>query len=154
MQSPSLHVSIRSQTLIVRGLPAGGKKWRRYRISTSRYGLGTEPGSYKTPLGRFAIARKIGAGAPLGSVFKSRVATGEIGNSSNPEDLIQTRILWLKGLDAENANSMERYIYIHGTNHEEDIGMPASHGCVRMRNRDVAELYAMVRKGTPVFIQP
>jgi len=150
MQSPSIHISVRHQTLTLRGR----KKARKYPVSTSRFGLGTEAESLKTPLGRFEISQKIGDGAVLGAVFKSRVPTGEIGEASNPDDLVQTRILWLSGLDPENANTLERYIYIHGTNHEEEIGTAASHGCVRMRNADVAELYELVNEGTPVFIQP
>ena len=67
---------------------------------------------------------------------------------------MQTRILWLEGMDVENANTKERYIYIHGTNHEAEIGTPASHGCVRMKNADVMELFEMVRAGTPVEISP
>jgi len=146
----SLHVSISRQILTLRG--AGEP--REYPVSTSCFGLGFENGSFKTPTGRFEISKKIGADAPLGAVFKSRVPTGEIGDPSNPADLIQTRILWLQGLDAENANTLERYIYIHGTNHEEEIGAATSHGCVRMRNRDVAELFDLVEEGAAVFIQP
>ena len=118
------------------------------------FGLGTEPDTFKTPLGRFEISQKIGDGAALGAVFSSRVPTGETGDASNPGDLVQTRILWLHGLDPENANTLDRYIYIHGTNHEEEIGTPASHGCIRMRNADVADLYERVTEGTPVLIQP
>jgi lipoprotein-anchoring transpeptidase ErfK/SrfK len=151
-QIPSIHVSISGQTLSLLG--PGEEQRREYPVSTSQFGLGTEPGSFKTPVGRFEIARKIGGGAALGAVFKGRVPTGEIGDASNPGDLIQTRILWLHGLDAENANTLDRYIYIHGTNHEEQIGTPASHGCVRMRNADVAEIYEFVSEGTPVLIQP
>jgi lipoprotein-anchoring transpeptidase ErfK/SrfK len=151
MQSPSIHISIRRQTLTLRGV---GRRVRKYPVSTSRFGLGTEPRSFKTPLGRFEISQKIGAGAPLGAVFKSRVPTGETGEESNPEDLVQTRILWLHGLDAENANTLERYIYIHGTNHEREIGEPSSHGCIRMRNADVADLFERVAEGTPVVIGP
>jgi lipoprotein-anchoring transpeptidase ErfK/SrfK len=152
MQSPSIRISIRHQRLTLhRGR---GHRRLEYPVSTSRYGQGTEPGSYKTPLGRFQVARKIGAGAPLGAVFKSRKPTGKIGGPSDPADLVQTRILWLAGLDAENANTRERYIYIHGTNHEADIGAAASHGCVRMRNADVADLFDRVPEGTPVLIQP
>jgi len=150
MQTPSIHISIRHQTLALHG----GEEPRTYPVSTSRFGLGTEPGSFKTPPGRFRIEKKIGDGAALGAVFKSRAPTGEIGGLSSPDDLVQTRILWLHGLDPENANTMERYIYIHGTNHEEEIGAPASHGCIRMRNADVAELYDLVTEGTPVSIQP
>jgi lipoprotein-anchoring transpeptidase ErfK/SrfK len=151
-QSPSIHVSVSGQTLTVLGQM--GEVRREYPVSTSRFGLGTETGSFKTPLGRFEIARKIGGGAALGAVFKGRTPTGEIGDEANPEDLVQTRILWLRGLDPENANTLERYIYIHGTNHEETIGKPDSHGCIRMRNADVAELYEMVAEGTQVFVYP
>jgi len=152
MQSPTIRISIRRQRLTLhRGR---GRKKLEYPVSSSRYGLGTTPESYQTPLGRFEIGEKIGAGAPLGAVFKSRKPTGEIGAASNPADLVQTRILWLHGLDPENANTRERYIYIHGTNHEEELGTTASHGCIRMRNADVAELYDLVLKGTPVTIQP
>jgi len=150
MQSPSILVSIARQTLTL----IGPDFTLEYPVSTSKFGPGTEPGSFKTPLGRFEICRKIGADAPHGAVFKGRVPTGEIGDASNPDDLIQTRILWLDGIDPENANTRERYIYIHGTNHEETIGTPASHGCIRMRNADVADLYENVTEGTGVVIQP
>jgi lipoprotein-anchoring transpeptidase ErfK/SrfK len=151
MQSPSIHISVTRQTLTLRGL---GRPDREFPVSTSRFGLGAEPGSFKTPLGRFEISRKIGDGAPLGAVFKSRLPTGEIGDPANPDDLIQTRILWLHGLDPENANTFNRYIYIHGTNHEDQIGVAASHGCIRMRNADIAELFDLVPEQTPVLIQP
>ncbi len=152
MQSRSIRISISRQTLTLYG-PGRGKR-RTFPVSTSRFGAGFRPGSFKTPLGRFLVAEKIGAGAPLGAVFKSRVLTGHIGDPSDPADLVQTRILWLDGLDPQNANTFKRYIYIHGTNHEDEIGAPFSHGCVRMRNRDVARLFRLVPKGTPVFIQP
>jgi len=150
MQSPSIHISIGRQVLTLHG----GNEPREYPISTSRFGIGTEPGSFKTPLGSFEVSKKFGAGAALGAVFKSRVPTGEIGDAGNPDDLVQTRILWLHGVEPGNANTMERYIYIHGTNHEEEIGTAASHGCIRMRNADVAELYEVITEGTPVCIQP
>ena len=126
---------------------------RRYTISTSKYGLGSEPGSNKTPLGNMRIAEKVGDGAPAGAVFKSRVQTEEFGKEGDPEDRVQTRILWLEGLDVENANTKDRYIYIHGTNAESQLGTPASHGCVRMNNEDIIDLYARVEVGTPVVIE-
>jgi len=107
-------------------------------------------------LGRFAVGKKIGEGAPLGAVFVGRVPTGELAaleSPGNAEDLITTRILWLEGLEPENANTRERYIYIHGTNHEEQIGEPRSHGCVRMRNADVVRLFDRVELGTQVTIE-
>jgi lipoprotein-anchoring transpeptidase ErfK/SrfK len=152
MQSPArkIRVSVSDQRM---ELLEGEKVVRTFTISTSAYGLGTEPGSLKTPLGRFCISEKIGAGAPHGAIFKSRIPTGEIGTEGVEGDFIQTRILWLHGLEEHNANSHDRYIYIHGTNHETDIGRPASHGCVRMRNAEVAELYDLVDEGTEVLIE-
>ena len=122
-------------------------------VSTAAAGTGTEAGSGKTPTGRFAIGEKIGAGAPPGAVFRDRLPAGEIGREEDPEDRIQSRILWLDGLDPANTNTRGRFIYIHGTNHESSIGTPASHGCVRMRNADVIELFDLVQTGTPVRIE-
>lgn len=124
-----------------------------FPISTSRYGIGSEPGSYRTPIGRFRVAERIGEGAPEGTIFQSRMPVGQWKPGMvTGEDLVLTRILWLEGLEAENANTKERYIYIHGTNDEESIGRPASCGCVRMRNADVASLYERVADGTEVEI--
>lgn len=125
-----------------------------YPVSTSRFGLGDSPGSNGTPLGTLEIAEKIGGGAPLGMKFKSRVPTGEIVPVNAPgRDPVVTRILWLRGLDAGNAHAYDRYIYIHGTPEERNVGQPASYGCVRMRSRDVAALYEEVGKGARVFIR-
>lgn len=145
-----LRISVAGQTLELCG--DGGETLRRYPVSTSQYGLGSAPGSLRTPLGEFRVGEKIGDGEPLGAVFKSRAPTGEIGLDASDDDLVLTRILWLEGLEPHNANTRERYIYIHGTNHERRIGEPASHGCVRMRNADVAELYELVPAGAPVTI--
>lgn len=106
----------------------------------------------KTPLGRFCIAEKIGAGLPIETAFKSRKPVRVSARLLREDDLIMSRILWLDGSEPDNANSYGRYIYIHGTNHEEEIGRPASHGCVRMRNADVAELFDLVEVGTEVVI--
>ena len=125
---------------------------RRYVISTSRHGLGTEPGSHRTPAGHFRIAEKHGDGAPPGEIFVSRVPTGRFGEKGDETDHVQTRILWLAGLDAENANTFDRYIYIHGTNAESQLGTPASHGCVRLSNDDVIDLFDRVEAGTEVEI--
>src|ERR1051326_5606283 len=120
MQSPptptlarAIHISVTHQTLELR---ENDRLVRAFPISTSAFGLGSEPGSNKTPLGQFEIAEKIGHDAPPGMVFKSRVPTGEIGTEDHPDDLVQTRILWLHGLEEHNVNTRERYIYIHGTN--------------------------------------
>ncbi len=147
-----IRVDISAQRL---DLLDGGQLLVSFPISSSGFGLGTEPGSLKTPLGRFAVAEMIGGNAPLGAVFKGRVPTGEIVpfvSPEDPEDLVVSRILWLDGLEPHNANTRERYIYIHGTNHEERIGEPSSHGCIRMRNADVASLFDLVTPGTEVEI--
>ena len=124
-----------------------------YPVSTSRFGLGSDEGSFKTPLGRFRIGEKIGAEMPLGTIFRARVALAPNDPLPETEDWITTRILWLEGLEEENANTRDRFIYIHGTRHEHDIGRPASHGCVRMRNADIADLFDRVEVGTEVRIE-
>jgi lipoprotein-anchoring transpeptidase ErfK/SrfK len=146
-----IHIDVGDQRL---ELCEKGAVLRSFPVSTSALGLGTELGSYKTPVGRFRISEKIGEGEPLGAVFKGRVPTGELGADATEGDLILTRILRLDGLDEANANTRERYIYIHGTNHESLVGTAASHGCVRMRNRDILELFGLVESGTEVVIQP
>jgi lipoprotein-anchoring transpeptidase ErfK/SrfK len=145
----SISVSIADQRL---DLLEDGRLVASWPVSTSRFGLGTEPGSFRTPTGRFVISEAIGAGAEPWTVFESRMPTGEVATPGGEHDGVLTRILWLDGLDPENANSHDRYIYIHGTNQEALIGTPASHGCVRMRNTDVVELFDRVGPGTPVQI--
>ncbi|MDP9005066.1 MAG: L,D-transpeptidase [Verrucomicrobiota bacterium] len=146
----TIHVSVRTQQLTLKN---GRKKLGAYPISTSRFGLGAEEGSMKTPTGRFRVAEKIGEGMPVGTVFKSRRPIKATKKLLREEDLVMTRILWLDGLEPGNANTHSRYIYIHGTNHEECIGEPASHGCIRMRNADLVELFEQVTTGTPVVIK-
>jgi len=107
----------------------------------------------KTPTGLFRVAEKIGGDAPNGTVFRSRVALKSVDPVPPTEDLVMSRILWLDGLDEWNANTRDRYIYIHGTKHEDKIGTPASCGCVRMRNADVIELFELVDEGAPVVIE-
>jgi len=107
----------------------------------------------KTPTGRFRIAEKIGDGMPAGTVFKSRRPVKVTKRLMREADLVMTRILWLDGLDPGNANTHERFIYIHGTNHEESLGEPASHGCIRMRSADLVELFELVGVHTPVTIK-
>jgi lipoprotein-anchoring transpeptidase ErfK/SrfK len=123
-----------------------------FPVSTSKFGLGFEEGSFKTPTGRFRIARKIGGRAPLWTIFRARKNTGHLARPGGREDLVLTRILTLDGLERANANSLARFIYIHGTNQEKLIGRPASHGCVRLRNADMAALHKMVPSGTAVRI--
>ncbi|HEY4284035.1 MAG TPA: L,D-transpeptidase [Chthoniobacterales bacterium] len=144
-----IEISIRDQLLTLR---CGDRLLRSYPISSSRFGVGTESGSFKTPLGRFQIAEKIGHGMPHGTIFRARVALESGEPLPDTEDLITSRILWLDGVDPHNANTKERYVYIHGTKHEDRIGEPDSHGCIRMRNADVIELFDLVREGTPVQI--
>jgi len=116
-----------------------------YPVSTSKFAIGDAPGSRGTPLGELEIAKKIGDGATLGTVFKDRRPTGEILVPDAPgRDPIVSRILWLRGLEAQNANAYGRYIYIHGTAEERNIGKRASYGCIRMRSRDVIQLYDIV----------
>ncbi len=137
-----------------------------YSISTAKNGIGSQQDSGCTPLGEHAIAKKIGDNAPINTVFVGRVPTGEIysaafGKLHAERDWILSRILWLTGLEEsinKGSNSQggcdtyQRYIYIHGTPDSEPMGVPRSHGCVRMRNQDIVELYAQIEEGTPVTI--
>jgi lipoprotein-anchoring transpeptidase ErfK/SrfK len=124
-----------------------------YPVSTSKFGLGDYLGSSRTPLGELEVAKKIGDNAPPGAVFKDRVRTGEIVAPNSPSrDPIVTRILWLRGREAQNANAFGRYIYIHGTPEERLIGTPASYGCIRMRSTDIVQLYNIVGIGAAVTI--
>lgn len=124
-----------------------------YPVSTSKFGLGDFPGSNCTPLGELEIAEKVGTSAPSGAVFKDRRRTGEVVAPDSPgRDPIVTRILWLRGLEAQNARALGRTIYIHGTPEERTIGTPSSYGCVRMRSSDVIELYDIVGRGARVSV--
>ncbi len=125
----------------------------RYAVSTSRYGVGDGFNSFATPLGYMEIAGKIGEGAPLGAVFRNRRWTGEVLRpNAAGRDPIVTRILWLRGLESCNENAFSRNIYIHGTPCERLIGRPASFGCIRMRSRDVVQLFNMMPVGARVEI--
>lgn len=147
---PRLEVSVATQRLV---LWEGFRQIKSWPCSTSKYGLGYMEGSNKTPLGGFVVREKHGEGAPSGTIFKSRQPVGQwTPDMVTPDDLVLTRILWLEGTEKRNANTWQRYIYIHGTNDERSIGRPASHGCVRLRNADVMELYDRVPVGTPVWI--
>jgi lipoprotein-anchoring transpeptidase ErfK/SrfK len=146
-----IRIHVPSQTLDL--IDDSGEIVRCYAVSTSKFGLGSEPGSYKTPTGRFRISERIGDGAAPGEIFVSRVSTGNIGQEGDEKDHVQTRILWLDGLEPENANTHDRYVYIHGTNSESKLGTPASYGCVRMNNLDIIDLYDRVGVDTAVEIQ-
>jgi hypothetical protein len=124
-----------------------------FPVSTSKFGLGDWHGSRFTPLGQLQVAEKIGGNAPPGAVFKDRRRTGEIVSANSPgRDPIVTRILWLRGLETQNANAFGRDIYIHGTPEEWKIGSPASYGCIRMRSGDIIYLYDIVGVGAAVTI--
>jgi lipoprotein-anchoring transpeptidase ErfK/SrfK len=152
MQKSRLHiqVSVGDQELKLR---RGRTIIRRYPVSTSRFGLGSEHGSHKTPLGKFRISDKIGETMPAGTIFVGRVPLKADDPIPETEDLVLSRILWLDGAEPHNANTRDRYIYIHGTRHEDKIGKPDSHGCIRMRNADVIELFDLVDVDTPVTIR-
>ena len=132
-------------------------KGKSYSISTSINGTGEIEGSYCTPTGKFKIAEKIGANLELGSVLVERKPTGEIYNTylakKNPDrDWILTRILWLDGIELHNQNTKNRFIYIHGSPDETQMGMPGSKGCIRMHNYDVIELFESIQSGENVII--
>lgn len=157
---PRIEIHISSQKLTLHTQPLN----RTYSVSTAKNGVGQLTGSGCTPLGKHYIRAKIGAGAQVGSVFIGRRATGEIYTTSladtHPDrDWILSRILWLCGTEIGynrlgKVDSMQRYIYIHGTPDSEPMGKPLSHGCIRMRNDDVIELFDAVSAGTRVFITP
>ncbi|WP_367105876.1 L,D-transpeptidase family protein [uncultured Psychrobacter sp.] len=158
-----LIINIAQQTLT---LYRQQTKIRCYTISTAKNGIGSQQDSGRTPLGKHAIAQKIGVDQPINSVFVGRVPTGEIydpilADKYPDRDWILSRILWLRGLetginkgsnDQGGCDTYERYIYIHGTPDSEPMGMPYSHGCIRMRNQDIIELFTQVIEGTPVSI--
>ncbi len=134
-----------------------------YAVSTGAAGVGEREGSGATPRGHHYIRAAIGAGRPAGTVFRGRRPTGEIysealGRENPGRDWILSRILWLCGLEPGfnrlgACDTFRRYIYLHGTPDSEPMGVPRSHGCIRMRNRDIIELFDHVGPGTRVFIQ-
>jgi lipoprotein-anchoring transpeptidase ErfK/SrfK len=158
--SSQITISIHEQCLSI--ITAG--KTRSYSISTALKGTGQLMGSLCTPLGKHIVRAKIGEKLPLNSVFIARRPTGEIysdtlARSAPNRDWILTRIMWLCGTEPGvnrfgDVDSMRRFIYIHGTPDTEQMGIPASHGCIRMRNIDVAELFDITPIGTTVDINP
>ncbi|MEM8969931.1 MAG: L,D-transpeptidase [Bacteroidota bacterium] len=155
-----IKVSVTEQKLY---LIEDGQPLKQYLVSTSVYGIGSEAGSNKTPLGKHKVISKFGDGAPLGTIFRSRINTGRkakiyTDDTDLEEDDVTTRILRLTGLEpgknkGSGVDSFSRYIYIHGTPEEGLIGKPASHGCIRMKNADVVELYDLVSEETLVMIE-
>jgi lipoprotein-anchoring transpeptidase ErfK/SrfK len=147
-----LIVSIRDQKLM---LLEDGRRVAIYPVSTSKYGMGDLRGKMTTPLGYLVVAKKIGDNAPVGAVFHNRQPTGEILQPNTPgRDPVTTRILWLSGLEAQNAHAFSRCIYIHGTPEEKTIGRPASYGCIRMKASDIAVLYDQIPVRALVEIIP
>lgn len=137
------------------------RRVKTYRVSTAKNGPGCVEGSYCTPTGKLRVAKKIGDGLPLGSVLKARAPTGEIWSASSDnrlsnssDDLILTRVLWLEGAEEHNANTLGRYIYLHGTNQENLLGSAASLGCIRFSNKDIVEIYELLPEGAEIEIRP
>jgi lipoprotein-anchoring transpeptidase ErfK/SrfK len=150
-------ISLTRQTLQV---SRGERVEQEFLVSTSRYGPGEQRGSLCTPRGRHVIRARIGSDLPPGAVLRARRPTGEVFSpalerSAPGRDWILSRILWLSGLEPGrnrlgDVDSMRRYIYIHGTPDHEPMGVPFSHGCIRMRNADVCQLFELVTAGTIV----
>jgi len=155
-----INVSIHDQTLQL--FDETGTLLREYPVSTALNGAGEQKGSYQTPRGLHVIRAKIGAGAAPNTVFKGRRPTGEVCQpqlmAAYPDrDWILTRILWLSGMEIGrnrlgNVDTMQRYVYIHGSPDSVEMGKPGSHGCIRMRNDDVIDLFDRAPVGTPVMI--
>ena len=158
-----MHIDISIAEQRLRLLDEAGALLAEYPVSTALNGPGEKKNSGCTPRGKHIVRAKIGAGQPLGTVFIGRRPTGELWSSElaaeHPaRDFILSRILWLSGCEVGinrlgDVDSMQRYIYIHGTPDSEPIGIARSHGCVRMRNTDVIELFDRVPAGTPVTIR-
>lgn len=156
-----LIVSVKQQTMT---LHRQGKKPIIYTISTAKKGIGQQEGSFQTPLGLHRIAKKIGQKAPAYTIFKERQSKGiwHFQKKYAHEDLVLSRILWLEGLEegynrghdakGHSVDTYERYIYIHATNHEKNLGTPASHGCLRMSTTAVIDLFSRVEEGDLLWI--
>ena len=160
MKSTEIEISISEQKLF---LLDNKSVIKTYLISSSKYGEGSKVNSFKTPLGKHVVKRKIGKDMPLGARFIGRIFSGEIYPIYDSDqvlvedDVVQSRILWLDGLEdginkGEGVDSYSRYIYIHGTPEEWLLGEKASKGCIRMSNKDVIELFNLVQEGIPVTI--
>ena len=140
-----------------------GALLHEYPVSTSKYGTGCQNGSEKTPLGLHRIADKLGGAMPVNEVFIGRIPQGSLEECIErgvdlPDDVIMSRIMWLEGMEPGRnkggyVDTYQRYIYIHGTNHEDQIGTPTSIGCIRMRNQDVVDLFRLVQVGSEVLIE-
>lgn len=140
-----------------------GQLLKQYAVSTSKFGTGSQNGSEQTPLGLHRIKDKLGGAMPVNEVFIGRVPHGNLDECKErgvelPDDVIMSRILWLEGMEPGRnqggyVDTYQRYIYIHGTNHEDKIGIPSSIGCIRMRNEDIVDLFRLVEVGSEVLIE-
>ena len=148
--STEVIISVPDQVL---ALVDRGRLIAQYPVSTSKFGIGDSTGSYRTPLGTLFVSAKFGDRLPPGAVIKNRVPTGETVAADAPgRDAIVARVIWLRGMEAQNRGARDRCIYIHGTPEERRIGQPVSFGCIRMRSRDVIALYDSVHIGMHVLI--
>lgn len=158
---PGIEISLATQTLTL--FPENASSLISYPVSTALNGPGERQSSGCTPRGYHYVRAMIGDGAPLNAVFVARRPTGEVYSAElarqfPKRDWILSRILWLCGLESgknrgSGVDSFRRFIYIHGTPDSEPMGVPRSHGCIRMRNTDVVDLYSRVTPGTPVLIR-
>lgn len=156
----SIRINIAKQSLEL--IDSSGTKLRSYQVSTAKKGPGERNGSFCTPRGRHIVRAKIGRGLPVDTVFVGRRPTGEsytddLGAQFPDRDWMLTRILWLSGCEPGfnrlgDVDTMRRYIYIHGSPGNVEMGVPGSIGCIRMRNSDIVELFDLVDAGTPVEI--
>jgi len=157
----SIKINVTQQQLTLHD--DNGELLHQYSVSTSKHGIGSQNGSEQTPLGLHRIKDKLGGAMPVNEVFIGRVPHGNLEECKErgvelPDDVIMSRIMWLEGMEPGKnqggyVDTYQRYIYIHGTNHEENIGVPSSIGCIRMRNRDIVDLYRLVEVGSEVLIE-
>lgn len=157
----SIKINVTEQQLSL--LDDAGNVLHQYPVSTSKYGTGNQNGSEQTPLGLHRIKDKLGGAMPVNEVYIGRVPHGNLDECNErgvklPDDVIMSRIMWLEGMEPGRnqggyVDSYQRYIYIHGTNHEDSIGTPSSIGCIRMRNQDVVDLFRLVEVGSEVLVE-
>lgn len=157
----SIKINVTQQQLDL--LDGNGNILQQYPVSTAKKGTGNQNGSEQTPLGLHRIKDKIGGAMPVNEVFIGRVPHGNLeeckeNNVDLPDDVIMSRIMWLEGMEPGRnqggyVDTYQRYIYLHGTNAEDKIGTPASIGCIRMRNKDIVDLYRLVDVGSEVLIE-
>lgn len=157
----SIKISVAGQRLSLHD--DDGELLQQYSVSTSKYGTGNQNGSEQTPLGLHRIKNKLGGAMPVNEVFIGRIPHGNLDECKErgvelPDDVIMSRIMWLEGMEPGRnqggyVDTYQRYIYIHGTNHEQSIGTPSSIGCIRMRNQDVVDLFRQVEIGSEVLIE-